>query len=526
MRRIEEAREAMDRARGAMADVYGSNLYARATAMLASASRNRQRASYDQAIAQSDLAVKLAGEAIDEANRTAPVQDNATVVALFGPVEISPSEGDPWRPAEAGESLPVGSRIRTGDGARTDLQLADGSAFQLQSSSEFFLEDQTRDRRDQKRATRLKLLIGELVGDIIPRENTNSQLHIHSAGSVTAIRGTKVLLGADEARSVKLSVLTGEADLAAAGQEQKIPAMFGSLVRDNKPPLAPIKLPPAPEPRSPVIGGTTAVQRTVFDWAPAEPARDVSGYRIEIAEDESFTRIIQDRMVEQLPWAADPLAPGRYFWRVSSLNLSRLQGPPAPSRDITVRRDLRIAVTPSKPPVKHSGRLVVGPGHTFSWATPSPDTSAVLAEYSLDGETFMPLSAPLRFDTEGPQVLRVRGVGADEERGALREVKLYVDATPPEIGISISPTRAQASGVGIFTVTLTAQDETGVDRIEYSINQKAFQPYASPLELGNYEDYHLRFRAIDDVANESETRSLMFPAGHVPRGGKGTGPGS
>jgi hypothetical protein len=90
-----------------------------------------------------------------------------------------------------------------------------------------------------------------MLGRITPRENTNSQFHILSNGSVTAIRGTELRVGSDEARAVRVAVLEGEVALNAAGQKITLPRNFGSVVPFNQPPTPPIKLLPAPRPAGP-----------------------------------------------------------------------------------------------------------------------------------------------------------------------------------------------------------------------------------------------------------------------------------
>jgi FecR-like protein len=52
----------------------------------------------------------------------------ARVVSAVGAVEVSSGEGSGWRPAQEGESLPRGSLVRTGAGARAELELEGASA--------------------------------------------------------------------------------------------------------------------------------------------------------------------------------------------------------------------------------------------------------------------------------------------------------------------------------------------------------------------------------------------------------------
>lgn len=516
LQQLGAADEAFEAARAAAADRFATNLFQLAGSLRTAAHKNRQRASYDQAVAQAAVVEKIAVLAITEADRTAPVADPARITAVSGPVQWSAPGAKDWQNARVGTELAVGARVKTGPAGRADLILADGSALQLQSDSEFHLAELTRDRRDQKRTSRLQVQVGELLGRITPRENTNSQFHILSNGSVTAIRGTELRVGSDEARAVRVAVLEGEVALNSAGQKISLPANFGAVVPLNQPPSPPVKLLPAPRPGGPEAR-TTAVQRVALDWTPMDPMAKPAAYRVEIATDPDFTRIVQDRRVAREGWTSDTLAPGDYLWRVSSLDINQLQGPSTEARALTILRNLALNIHPSIAPVEKDGTRVVSPLYAFA-AVPERDTSVVDVEYSVDGGPYRPLIQPLKLNEAGARTLRARGVGADGEVGAEAELSVRVDAAAPEIGISVSPHRAHPKLVKAFTVSLSASDDTGVTALEYQLNDRPFTAYEGPIEMGAHSSYTLAFRATDAVGNVSETRTVNFPAEPAPRG--------
>ncbi len=517
LRALTAADEAMEQARAADAERFASNLYSRAAALHTTAHKNRQRAAYDQAEAQAAVVEKLAGLAVDEADRTAPVSDEASLTRLSGTVEWT-EPGDPtWAPARAGLILVVGARVKIGPNGRADLKLADGSTLQLQSDSEFQLAELTRDRRNQKRTSRLNVQVGEMVGRITPRENTNSQFHILSNGSVTAIRGTELRVGSDQAKAVRVAVLEGEVALNSAGQKITLPENFGSVVPFNQPPSPPIKLPPPPIPDGPSATATTAQQRVLFAWTPADPIAELSGYRVEIATDTNFTRIVQDERVTYARWTSATLAPGDYQWRLSSINPDGLQGPSTEARALTILRNLALTLNPSRPPVAKAGTQVVSPLYAFA-ARPDADSSVVDVEFSVDGGAYQARTEPVTLDEAGPRTLKARGIGADGEAGQPVEIKVVVDAAAPDVAVAVSPNYPHPSLVKAFKVTLTASDETGVEQLDYALNDGVFTAYPGPIELGAHTTYQLRFRATDVVGNASEERTMSFPALPAPRG--------
>jgi len=507
---IQEAREAQ-------APKYGAELFQRAESLLKSAKKSLNDGSYGQAAALSVLSMNTAAGSIETANLRAPVLDQAIVRAISGTVETDRGERGGWHALKKDDAVSTSARIRTGPLSRADIELADGTSLQLQESSEFMLEDMTRDRRDEKRTTRLRVLIGDITGKIKPRENTNSIFHIDSHGSVTAIRGTRIRLGADEEQTTRLSVLKGLVTMNAADKDVEVAENQGIVVDAEKPPRAPERLPTPPTAHFPADNLTTAVQKITFEWQSSDTEAEIAHYLIEVATDDSFNTIVQTDSTRKMPWVSDTLAPGSYFWRLSSVTPSGLIGDASDAQSFAVLRDLNVRITPSSKPVKKGKRSVVSPFYTFASLPTAEETSAVRYEYSLDGKNYQPLTADLRITEEGEQTIRMRGVGADGQKGKVDKANVYVDATPPSIDVSVSSPRNVSKGVKTFNIKLSANDNTGVERIEYRINKGEFQQYDAPIELGSYSDYAVGFKAVDVVNNETEVRTMAFPAEHMPR---------
>lgn len=517
LRALADAERAVDRALDAKADVFAVELFEHASTLLASARRSLSQAAYDQTSARATLAAQTAVRAVAEADRVAPVQDPVKIIAVHGAVEALLPMHQDWRAVAPGEELPALSRIRAGPGARADIALADNSRLQLQENTEFLVADQTRDRRDEKRTTRLSILMGDLVGEIAPRGNTNSTFHLDSVGAVTAIRGTQLRLGADAARAVRLSIFEGLAEISAAGATQTIPDRFGTFVRENRPPAPPIQLPGAPALDVPRAHLTTAVQRITLDWSASPDGPAPHSYRVEIARDPRFNRIVQEARADRPPWKSDTLEPGAYHWRVSGVDRNGLQGPPSDERPIRIVRDLRIGVRPSRPPLTLDGELVVSPLYRFSAFPVSDDTSVIGFEVRVDDGEYRPFDAPLSLNREGVRTLTARGIGVDGERGEEAALTLRVDSTPPETAVAIGAARRTEIGSHLFEITLSAEDSSGVDRIEYSLNFAPYTPYEGPIAINSVRRNTLSFRAVDRVGNQSEDRVMVFPASVVTR---------
>jgi plastocyanin len=86
------------------------------------------------------------------------------------------------------------------------------------------------------------------------------------------------------------------------------------------------------------------------------------------------------------------------------------------------------------------------------------------------------------------------------------------DTTPPEVAATVTGDRDQDGNyVGAATVTVTATDAgSGVDTVEYQVDDTSFQPYTAPVRVTAVGDHSVQFRATDHAGNTSEVGSVSF----------------
>lgn len=140
----------------------------------------------------------------------------ARVGELTGSVEVQMTAADPWQPATRNLALPELAWIRTGTGARVELELEDGSAVRLTADSLLELSDYTRLSTGQ-RVTLLSLdrgiayFTGEATGkDALVLAVPGAQLVVS--------QGVRVRLEADEAAS-QFSLIEGSATFSSPAAE-------------------------------------------------------------------------------------------------------------------------------------------------------------------------------------------------------------------------------------------------------------------------------------------------------------------
>lgn len=164
-----------------------------------------------------------------------------------------------------------------------------------------------------------------------------------------------------------------------------------------------------PEPpltSAPAPGGKLRSTTADFSWA-ANP--DAAQYRIQIAEDEAFSRVVQEAAPTDTGFTSKTLPFGEYHWRVRSVRGTTDLGPWGDPRRFSLRPPPR---TP-EPPEESGDGLVFNwsgePGQTFLFQVATdPQFVRVLVERT-SNETRMTLARP----DQGTYFLRLRATDAD-----------------------------------------------------------------------------------------------------------------
>ncbi|MBO0828801.1 MAG: chitobiase/beta-hexosaminidase C-terminal domain-containing protein [Streptosporangiales bacterium] len=86
------------------------------------------------------------------------------------------------------------------------------------------------------------------------------------------------------------------------------------------------------------------------------------------------------------------------------------------------------------------------------------------------------------------------------------------DTTAPTTSAAVTGDKdANGAYVGSATVTVTASDsESGVDSIEYALDNDAYQPYTAPITVNDVGDHIVTYRATDKAGNTSDAKTVSF----------------
>ncbi|HET6479162.1 MAG TPA: chitobiase/beta-hexosaminidase C-terminal domain-containing protein, partial [Actinoplanes sp.] len=140
-------------------------------------------------------------------------------------------------------------------------------------------------------------------------------------------------------------------------------------------------------------------------------------------------------------------------------------------------------------------------------------------EYDLDSAGFQAYTAPVAVTAVGQHTLRYRATDKSGNVSAVGSLAFGVvapepdeDTTPPVAAAQIAGDRDGAGNyIGTATATLTASDaDSGVARIEYSLDGAAFTAYTAPIVVGEAGTHVLHYRATDNAGNTSAEQMAHF----------------
>ena len=167
--------------------------------------------------------------------------------------------------------------------------------------------------------------------------------------------------------------------------------------------------PEAPLATAPAANGKLRATAAEFTWA-AQP--EANAYRIQVAEDESFARIVHDEAVSGEAFTSKQMPFGEYFWRIRSIKGAGGTADAGPWGDV---RKFVLRPPPKTPEPPEEGAS----GLTFSWAAEPGQTflfqvarDALFANMVIERNLNDPRITVPR-PQPGTYFLRVRAVDAD-----------------------------------------------------------------------------------------------------------------
>ncbi len=504
LRQLSEAERALAVAQDELADQYAPALYESAALAYRQAVEFRRALDYARSAGMARLCVLRSEDAVGAAQQNARIRQSITLASSHGPVYLS-GPGNDWVAIGTNTAIEVGGRLRTGEAARAELLLPDGSRVRVLDQSVVGVEELLLDRRTAVRHSALRLERGRIEASIPPPNPSVSTFVLRTPNSDVHLGGSDLLAQAPQDDLTRLSLVGGTARCVARDQTVVLAAGQGTFVRGNRPPERPQALPSPPLLAGPEILATP-LQAIDLAWSQRE-TRDLTAFHWEIAADADFLNPLASRALPLGTGARTPVLPeGDYHWRVASIGRDGLPGPWSRAHQINVRKAMAVALVPESKVWEHERQAYVAGGNRFAIEAADSPSSVRETEYRLNGGAF--IRAPgFSLGRSGIYEIDIRGIAADGEPGPLSTHLFVADVDAPALQVRRADAPAP-DGPEWVDIHVEATDDVGVARIQFRVNDGPWMQYLNPFRISRAQPVRVEVQAIDIFGNRSPLERL------------------
>ena len=236
-------------------------------------------------------------------------------------------------PMQVGAAVGDGSKFRTGPNSSAVIELADGSRVKLLPNSlaevvasrNYAMRDASQSGSTNWFSGLLRLSAGALEALASKTAQRATPLQIQTPTSLVGVRGTEFRVAFDDpaGKNSRTEVIEGLVRADNTGQQSGVdlPKGMGAVVNPAEKEVLAVKLLPAPD--------MTAVSADVFKplglW-PLPVVPGASAYRVQVASDQGFDKIVRDLKVSGDRVELASLPKGNWFARVRGIDSKGLEG--------------------------------------------------------------------------------------------------------------------------------------------------------------------------------------------------------
>lgn len=244
----------------------------------------------------------------------------AQVQSVSGKVMTGHQLGQ-MRDAAPGMLLSGGHYLETGKGSVALLKLLDDTHVYLFEGSVLRV-GQVDVSPSGRRDVKLHMLRGEAAVIASDREGP---FYVVTGNAIAGVRGTVFRVAQPEPTLSRLETLGGTVTFGGKNANIFVPESKGSRVDHKGVPEDPRPLLVSPLPERPLMG--RAEIGDLLEWRPVSEA---ARYRIELSKNAQFTKtwMTFESIQAKVP-VPDVLTPGKWFWRVSAIDVDGFVGYPS-----------------------------------------------------------------------------------------------------------------------------------------------------------------------------------------------------
>lgn len=438
--------------------------------------------------------------------------DLAKVVKISRRVEeqLTPH---PWTASTVENLLNPRDGVRTFEASSSEILFADNSRLVVSEDSLVFLGragkvEQTT-RRDE-----IEIVMGQ--GDFDGSLEAKSREFVVGGSRIKPAEGGAIQtrLRRFDSGNSQVMVYEGESAVESGGTSQKVERGMGTQMKDGEAPAPPERLLTAAEPQSPEAASEWRVASPPFAWSTVDGA---ASYVLEVCGDQECAELVAlFGGLEQVEYRAAELEAGSFFWRVTPVSASGLDGYPSATTPFTI---LSTGVDTTAPAIatrftgtqiEREGTLYLGVGAKLEVDVEELESGIDLVWADLDGER---RSLAM---VEGPwEPGRHEVVVRAQDRagnGSASEVLVFVyDTVGPEIhwGAEGGGVYHSYTGEQSLVARPTGQRGRKTPKLSWSIDRRSWQALATGAQSVQ------RSEAPRFFLRSAGRRTAVYGADHV-----------
>lgn len=430
---------------------------------------------------------------------------SAELIALSGDVLVAKLATGSARAAIADEALHSGDRVITGSGASARIRFADGSELLMQQSSELVMDVLSAWGSTGMVDTRLRLQSGRVDTDVQRQPGAGSRFEIITPTAITAVRGTNYRVAFAPLQAVMLTeVPVGSVAVnTPSSSGVNVATGFGLVTRPDQSTAAPRALLPAPQLDTRQIQMRNLPIR--LRW---QPVADALAYRVQLAADDSFSSLIEDRVTDMPEVSFPDLADGNYALRLRAVDVDGLEG-----YDSVIA--LQVDARPLPPQLHQITPLTANPSPTLRWQSLAEAggymlqmaDDAAFSQIMIDARLESNRYTPDQWLPPGQYHWRVAALDQNGERGPFTEPQSFQRVSPQAPAQSRAEVRGDEARLYWepveFAVSYRLQVATDVGFSEL-IQETELADSELSLSALPAGDYFYRVRAIGPAGDAGE----------------------
>lgn len=249
------------------------------------------------------------------------------IISTSGDVQLAGSQ------AAVGHAIAEGGKLQTGPNSSAVVELGDGSRVtllpntlaELVTSRHYATREVAKSGSTTWFSGLLRLAQGGLETLAAKAARRATPLQIETPTSTVGVRGTQFRVAFDDpaGNSARTEVIEGKvrADNPAQQSGADVPTGKGAVIKPAEKEIKVVNLLPAPD----LAGIPAEVLKPQGAW-PMPVLAGARAYRVQVASDEKFEKIVRDLKVENASADLATLANGSWFARVRGIDPAGLEG--------------------------------------------------------------------------------------------------------------------------------------------------------------------------------------------------------